>query len=489
MPSHGLLRQTLALSVCVSLLAPPRARAELPPPRIWVAPTTHDGSTQTRQLSKRVQASLKEYLSKSKRFSLEDGKIPARSSTEREDPRVGQAEIYKYTATEAYKAKQYEEAEKTYKLSIKLYQASIASVKKIAGLYQALAYLAATYAALEYDGDAKDIYRQLAAIAPADFTLPEDLPAQVKKAYEKERKRLLKKKPGALNIETVPPGAQVSINGVERCVSPCEIKDLPRGSHYVQVKKKGAGKAGSVSKVKAGYVTPVKYTLTKTPVIKRTEPVTPEQLKAMNELIATGKLGAQLRQTLEEVGTEQEVAGVLVSHLVKQERDLGLFLYVYAVDEKRLFWLNPLDLRPSLSAAKISAMKSVSDLESIFPTFPLERAVDEEHEPFTAALALSAKLASGLVVPPSGPKPIAVTPPPVTPPPRANKGLPPPSDPRLLPPPPVKDDKRDDKGAWYSSTWLWVSVGTLALGAAGTASYFMLESQSQNQKFSGEVVW
>lgn len=476
----------IAASVSMTLVTPPLAFADLPAPRIWLAPTTHDGSTKALQLSARVHTSLKKYLRKTKRFRVEDGKVP-KVARAKSDGRVAKAESYKYTAIQAFRNGQYEKAEETLKVSLKLYQDAVASVRELDALYQVLIYLGATYTMLDYGGDAKDFYWQLAALVPEDYQLPKDIPEKAVKAYEKERKRLYKKKKGALTIDSVPPGVQVKVNGVDRCVTPCEVTALPRGTHYVQLSKEGAGKAGSLAKVKAGYATPLKYTLSEAPVVQKAEPVTPEQLKRINDQVSAGKLGQELRAIADEVGSEQEVQGVLMSHLLDQGGELKLFLYVYAVDEKTTYWVTPQAMRASLSSAQVTAMKSVSDMEEIFTHFPTERQVDGEHAPFTEALAKSKLVAAGVKVGAAGPKPIK----PFTgsPKPTTTNALPPPSNPALLPPPPAPEEEEDATGAWYTSTWLWASVGVVALGAAGTAGYFMIENQNKVKNFNGEVVW
>jgi hypothetical protein len=352
-----------------------------------------------------------------------------------------------------------------------------------------LAYLGATYTMLDYGGDAKDLYRQLAAVVPSDYTLPSDHTQEAVKSYQKERKRLSKKKKGALTIESDPPGAQVKVNGVDRCLSPCEVTGLARGTHYVQLEKEGAGKAGSLAKVKAGYATPLSYKLSEAPIIKKSEPVSPEQLKKINDQVSAGQIGQELRTIADEIGGEQEVQGVLVSHLLSQSTGLKLFAYVYVVDEKTAFWVTPQEMRPSLSSAQVVSMKMVSDLEEIFPRFPEERKIDGAHPPFTEALAISKQLAAGVKVS-AGPKPIKTTPTLAQSPVAAKPALPPPSNPALLPPPPKPvEDEEDSEGAWYTSTWLWASVGVVALGAAGTAGYMVIENQNKVKNFSGEVVW
>lgn len=474
------------MSISMALIMPPQAFAELPAPRVWLAPTTHDGSTKALQLSARVHTSLKQYLRKTKRFQVEDGKVP-KTSKSKVDDRVTKAESYKYSAIQAFRAGKYEEVEETLKVSLKLYQDAIASVRELDALYQVLIYLGATYTMLDYGGDAKDFYQQLSAIVADDYKMPSDIPGKALEAYQKERTRLYKKKKGALSIESDPPGAKVKVNGIDRCETPCDVTDLARGTHYVQLFKEEVGKAGSLAKVKAGYATPLKYTLSKAPIVQKTEPVSPEQLKTLNDLIAAGNIGQEFRAIADEIGTEQEVQAILVSHLLDQGEELKIFIYLYAVDQKTTFWVTPQAMRASLSQAQVIAMKSVSDLENIFPRFPDERKIDGEHPPFTEALKQSKLVAAGVKVAATTPtpiKPFTAKPAPVQ-----TNALPPPSNPALLPPPPPPEKEEDDSGAWYTSTWLWTSVGVVALGAVGTAGYFMIENQNKVKNFSGDVVW
>ena len=98
--------------------------------------------------------------------------------------------------------------------SIKGFQKSVASIRDMKSVFQALYYAAAVSLKLEYDDDANDYFRQLAAIAPeGDFEV--DVSDKVRKKYEKERRKLLKKKTGAISVETPPPGGMVSVDGVE----------------------------------------------------------------------------------------------------------------------------------------------------------------------------------------------------------------------------------------------------------------------------------
>lgn len=487
------LASALSLSALCALgaLGAPEARAELPAPRLWLAPTTHDGSTSGQQLSKSVLSSVKEYLAKNKRFVVEDGKAPKPRSAE--DPRVGQAESYKHTAIESFRQGKLEEARETLVTSINLFKSAIASLGDIKSLYQALTYLAAINLALEYDGDAKDTFRDLAAILPADYEWNSDIPEAVKKGVEKERKTLGKKKTGGLSITTEPSGAMVRVDGVERCKSPCEVKGLLPRAHYIQVEKEGAGKAGGVLNVKAGFLHEMRYTLALTPIIERAEPVSSEQLRRLNDPFARGDLGHDLRAALEEISNEQEVQGVLLSHLVTTDREMTLFTYLYVLSQQRLFAVTPERFRPNLSGVKIAAMKLVMDMEKLVPAYPEDRVVGDAHEPFTLALAAAKAQAAG--------EPVAVVKP-LTPftapttaaPPKVNldgefgpNNLPPPSNPSLLPSPTVKDEPRDNGRAWYASPWLWTGVGVVVLGAAGTAGYLMLDNQEKT--FTSEVAW
>ena len=326
--------------------------AELPPPRIWIYETSHDMTRKTKQMVRKFHGSLKQSMKRSKRLEVEDGKAIKRRDLNAE---VSKAESYKYSGIEAFREKKYDEAQKILRSSLKLYSKHVASVKEVEAIFQTLIYLAASYTELEYDGDAKDYYRQLAAVAPKNFSLGKDFSAKVNKKYKKEQKRLLKKKRGMIEVKTTPPGAEVWVDGVKRCVSPCQVKDLVRGVHYIKVNKAKTGFNGGIVKVKAGWSTPVKYSLQKQPQGAKKQVVAASLLKQIKGKLEQAQIDAQFRQHAETIAQEQDVNFVLITHLMRDRRKVTLFSYLYGNESKRLFVIEPTTFSARFSAAQITA--------------------------------------------------------------------------------------------------------------------------------------
>ena len=510
----------IILGLVISL---PCTTLALPLPRVFVVPPSGDGQKQTEQIGKRLTSSLKEYLKKSKRLKLEDGKAKRRAS---KDGKLMEAESLKVSSIDLYKAGKFNEAQTGLVSSISGFQKSVASIRDMKSVYQALYYAAAASLALEYDDDAKDYFRQLAAIAPeGDFEVQVD--AKVKKKYLRERKRLLKKKKGALSIETTPAGAKVWVNGIERCVSPCEVKDLPRGKHYIWVEKVGVGKAGSVKKVKAGWSSPVKYNLVAPKKSKSNELVPKELLDQLQAKLSEGKVDGQLKETLDQIAEDQEVGYTVFMYILTEKRNVKLFSFVYDFNEKRAVAIDPYYFKTNFSATRITAMKMVKKVEALVKVFPEDKNIDGLYPPLVDALA-KAKGKKDVVV--ASTSNIATTPPvpPVTPvppiiPPKANvktkaevakvdtksktevpktNPLTPPkvkdfkAPPKekakstiLLPPPKAPLTKKDDDGGVLKSPWFWTGVSTLLVAGTVTGTYLLLDSSNEQKNYQSKVVW
>ena len=389
-------------------------------------------------------------------------------------------------------------------------------------IYQTLYYAAATSMALEYDDDAKDYLRQLAAIAPeGDFEV--QVPKKVIKKYNKERKRLLRKKRGAVLIETTPPGAKVWVNGEEKCVSPCEVKDLPRGLHYIWAKKEGVGKAGSVSKVKAGWSSPVKYDLAPAKRAKSTSPVPAENLIEINKRLDQGQVDRQLKEYLDVIGEEQEVTYTAFLYLISKKRKVQLFSFLYDYNEKRTVAIKTFEFRANFSATRITAMKLVKEIETLIKSFPEDQNLDGSYPPLLAAIEASKQTTAVAVAPVPPIAPPVAAPPPITPPkpavapstqsvsptqevkppapkPSPKALQPPPVEsfkappktnvpPRLLPPPvPPKPTSDDDDGV-LASPWFWTGVSVAIVGGVATGAYLLLDLSPENQSYQSRVEW
>ena len=492
-------------------------------PRTFVITTVTDGSQESAQLSKRLDGSLREYLKRSVRVDLVDGKAKRRGSA---DAVLMEAEATKVSAIDLFNEGKNEEALEGFIAAIKGFQKSVASIRDIKSVYQALYYAGAVSLALEYDGDAKDFFRQLAAIAPeGDFEVT--VPEKAKKKYLKERRKLLKKKRGGLTIESTPPGGEVRINGEVRCQTPCEVVDLPRGKHYLSVEKAGVGKTGRVVKVKTGRSSVIRLELAPDKKVKPSAPVTDQMLAALKLSLDKAQVDGQLKEMLDQIGDEQEVTYEVLNYLIVNRRKAHLFTFVYHVNEKRIIATEAFKFKANFSATRITAMKLVKAIEELVQHFPDDAGIDGVYPPLAAALdEVKSKPAPvvAVVKPPTSASPPAT--PPATPPtqvqpkpepktqPKATQVEPsqskvtvpspaltqktpadlsaPPKDKVLtapLLPPPSTSQASEDDSSIISSPWFWAGVSVAVVGGVTTGALLLMDDSSDAQRYQSRVVW
>ena len=121
------------VTTTVFLVIPLHAQAKAP--RTFVITTVTDGRQESDQLSKRLDGSLREYLKRSVRVDLVDGKAKRRGST---DTVLMEAESTKVSAIDLFNAGKNEEALEGFVTAIKGFQKSVASIRDMKSVYQAL---------------------------------------------------------------------------------------------------------------------------------------------------------------------------------------------------------------------------------------------------------------------------------------------------------------------------------------------------------------
>ena len=483
------------------LFSPP-LYADLPVPKMWLASPVDDGTKKAQQVRAKFSASLKEYLRQSKRVEVEDGKTSKKLKSG--DELLSKAESFKHSGVEAYKAKEYKKAERLLKESLDKYKASLSSMKDFLGVQQSLLFLAATFAAQDLSGDAKDTYRQLAAVVSDDFEFDSAIPEAVMARYKKAKKKLLKKKKGGVTIETVPPGATVFIDGVERCKTPCEQTNLSRGIHYIRVALEGQGDAGGVIKVKGGKSAIAKYNLTESKKEVKAVPIPPELITQIKESLTAGQIDAKLRVAVDEISNDQEVDYALLTLLMSHKRKIHLFTFLYHSADKQMVVLPPQKFSPDFAMVKLNARKLVGSVKDQIPRLKESSLIDGSYPPIIDLLkqikdALAASAAASIaVVPPPPPRkkpPVRTQPPLIS---KDTKTLKPPKkNPTVAfnPPPKLASTKGEkvskSRESIFSSPWFWTGVSVVIVGGAVAGGYLILENQSSenNQKFSAEVQW
>lgn len=501
-PKPHLALSIAALLVAICCCATAHAQST---PRVFVVPSLNDGQKSSVQISKKLTSEVVKYLKRDKKLEIEDGKAKRRGAG---DAQLMEFEAQKVNSIDLFNEGKYEEARAGLVSALRGFQSNLTAIRDMKSLFQILYYAAAVCIKLEYDADAKDYLRQLAAISPeGDFEV--QVPNKVKKKYAKERKKLLKKKRGAINIETIPLGGKVWINGVERCVSPCEVNDLPRGKHYVWSSKEGVGKAGRLVQVKGGKSASIKLNLAPEQQLKPQDPVPDEMKQMMEAQLKDGRVDGVLQEQLDLVAEEQRVDYIILTYLVTLKRQVKLFAFLYNVNNKQVVAVEPKSFRVNFSATRIAGIGAARKLSKLIKRFPDEsitgvyqpildalKLAQEEREK-KAALAVAPRLTPP--TPPTAdstlntkppvtavttPKPVFKTPTP--------SDLTPPSDDStnvLLPPPVTPGPKSED--SITSSPWFWTGVGAVVVSGAAISTYLILDSSSdQNlQRFQSRVVW
>jgi hypothetical protein len=373
----------LVFALLTLLYAP--LQAELPPPTVWVAPVNHQDSASVRLISKRLDQSLRDYLGKSSRVEVRgDQKNSKLKPKNGQDPRVPKAENLKHTAIERFKEKKYQDAFDLLKASLKLYQDAFASVQDISAIHQCLSFLGATALELGFDEDAKDYFKQLSSIIPEDFVLDSAINSTAMEVFQKEHKSITKKKTGALQIETDPPGSAVKVDGVHGCISPCEIANLYRGMHYIQASNKDQWIGSRLAKVKGGHVDLVKFPLTQGPMIDPNLPPDAALLQKLSEHTKEGKIEQQFRNSADEIAYQQDANYVLSVFVVQGKDRFVMASYLYGYQQKQTIRLEDISFRQDFASMNVELMKLSKQVENAVHRFPLDKVVDGQQAPLVS---------------------------------------------------------------------------------------------------------
>ena len=510
--THSAQRAIQLIALCLVSLCATLCYAQTTP-RVFIVPALSDGEKSSEQLAKKLTSEMTKYLKRDKKLEIEEGKIKRRGAIE---AKLMEFEAQKVSSIDLYQAGKYEEALAGFVSSLRGFQGNLVAIRDMKSLYQILYYAAAVCMELEYGADAKDYLRQLAAISPeGDFEVK--VSKRVMKKYKKERKKLLKKKRGAINIETIPLGGKVWVNGVERCVSPCEVGDLPRGQHYVWASKEGVGKAGRLVKVKGGKSAAIKLNLAPERQAKPQAPVSEEMKTLMEGQLSGGRVDGVLQEQLDLVAEEQRVDYIVVTYLVAMKRQIKQFTFLYNVNSKQLVAIDPSNFRVNFSATRIAAIGAARKAAKLIKRFPdeslkgiyqpikdaLKAAKDEREKRAAVAVAprltppvppvkpqvTSPKTTTSASATPKTTKPLLrpSTPADLTAPPKST------STSALLPPPPSDPSKAasGDEKSVTSSPWFWTGVGAVVISGAAVSTYLILDSSSsqRDQRFQSRVVW
>jgi hypothetical protein len=453
------------------ILLPSLAKAELPPPTIWIAPVHYQDSASVKLISKRVDQSLRDYLGKSSRVEVRgDQKNNKLKPKNGQDPRVPKAENLKYTAVERFKEKKYQESYDLFKASLKMYQDAFASVQDISAIFQCLSFLGAAALELGFDEDAKDYFKQLASIVPEDFVLDGAINSVAMEAYQKEHKSITKKKVGALQLETDPPGAVIKVDGRHTCISPCEIGNLYRGMHYIQASNNDQGIGSRLAKVKGGMVDLVKFPLTQGPMIDPNLPPDATMLQKIAELTKANKIDQDFRNVMDEVTYQQDANYAISVYIAQTKEKFVMATYLYGYQQKQTVKLDDISFKQDFASMNVELMKLVKQIENAAHRFPNDKAVDGQLPPLVDPKDIVVATNQTVDMQKNNPNPGKVNP--IV---AENR----PSDPSLnLIKKPVIEEPINQEKKFYHTWWFWSLTSAVVVGGATITGFLLIDTET-----------
>ena len=466
-------------------------------PTVWVAPLDAENAPGAGLLAEKFDESARNDLHKKPNLKMV-GETAVDQTVEagEGDPRVDDAERLRVAGQDQYKAGQHEGALQNLRAALELYEDAIASVTKIEAVVETLQYLGAVSLSLDYEEDARDFYRRAVAVDPELEPLVPAVPGEAE-LLEKERSRLLKKKPGGVQVTTVPAGATIRIDGVEVGTSPHKANGLRRGFHYVQASHDEAGVAGTVVKVKGTRPVKVRLELKSEVGPPPSLPPTQEQIGGLSALVIVGDVGPDFVARAREISQRTQAQYVVAGRVLpKNDQSFVMQAAIYGVQENQVALVNTYEFRADLSSVFVQAVKFSNAVAEAVDSFPFERVIEDgrlppvETEEESGAVVAVAPVAAPITPASEVPAPL---PPPVQeddpedPPEFGHDGTP------LPPMPPAEGDQtkepsRDDDDLWYTEWWVWTIAGAVVIGGA-IAVGSIVDPPESDENFNVTVRW
>ncbi len=511
-PNFVLMRSVLAFIVGIVMSANV-AQADAPSPRVWLAPIkARQGVAGAGILAGKFDEVARGQLKRSTLVEMSDQGIIGPISAGDDDPRIERAERLRVAGKEAFANGDPQTAFKQLRAALELYEAGLASVGKVEAVTETLGYLGATGLAAGFDADAKDYFKRVVAMYPDAEPLDEYSP-EAKALFNKEKKRLLRKKRGSLRITTNPPGALIKIDGEEKGKSPLTVSKLVRGYHYIQASHEEAGLAAAVVKTKSSRrAKRLKMTLSQDVGPKAPGKATPEDEAALLDAVHANRLDAKFRLKAEEVGKKTDCRYVVVGAVDAEGNGFVLNGFIYGVKEQAVIALDRFQFRADLASAMIQAARFASEIEKAANAFPMDKALSggvfvEGADPVPAPAPVHAATPAPVVTP------VATTPTPRVTPKAEPKKKPTPVRKTVAPdgtrvtrtskPTPAEEGRRLSQptpgpltgpAASYSSTkwhqtwWFWTAAG-VAVAGAGVGAYFLFQEDAPADQYNVQLRW
>ena len=346
-----LLAHRLGLT-CVMLALAPSAGAEVPhevlKPRAWVAPMAALKGPGVALVASRVEEAARQEIAKIRGARIiRPGQKVLRFKWGERDPRVSQAENLRTSGQAAFGQGDLNGAQANLDAALKLYELALASVRRVDAIGRALAFRAAVAAARGEKG-AVTAYLRDAALLSQEIDEPiEGLPEALQKKLTKLVRKVRRGR-GRLTIRTVPPKANIRVNGVDRGLSPVKLKRLAKGHYYIQAEHPDGLAASARVHVgrRAG-----KALLKLRAELGPREPLLPSPgtVAALKSALLADKPASALEEPAATAAKHLNVEHLILARIGPAEQGFEVRGYVYGIVQKHLEPVEPIVLGPNLS--------------------------------------------------------------------------------------------------------------------------------------------
>lgn len=318
--------------VAVLVLAPALAFAAPPPQKkrvsVVLVPMDQGAEANTVKLESYMYEALEAYQNFNLKKAEDAFGLPKDEDAEAS---LKRAETGFSESKSAYEAREYEDAERKLRATIKEYEKAAAAMKDCGNLCEAMALYGATLHRRGEVDEARLAVQDLIALAPT-YELP-------LKKFDKEfisfRAQIATSSTAALRgnvaVKTTPPGARIYLDGEFMGYSPMTLQTLTIGKHMVRIERPGFKQWGQIVEVSPEDMD-LKADLTATPQYKSYD----GQLDKVATEITKDKPGSSIIGMGKSLGLDRAVVGTLKEINENGSMEMVMGWYDLAGSGKRL---------------------------------------------------------------------------------------------------------------------------------------------------------
>ena len=382
-------------------------------------------------------------------------------------------------------AGEYQRAADTLQEAVDLLRANVADLQNFDVLADATAKLAWAYYEAGYDFDARSYIKEYAHLRP-DASLDQDeFPAELKKIFEEEVKKVREAGTSTLTIEANEEGATVYVDGVEEGKTPATV-DVRFGAHYLVVRG-DKGRWTSQILVR-GRGTRETYEATLSQPERAEVEEEPAYFTQLLSGIADGVFGAELGPELTEFVDQSGADDVAWMTMQQRDGEFRAIPFVYSADEDLYLRGETVTFDVELSNLRLGVEelgKQIVDMTLNTPTDRAFQRVDLTADPEADARAEAdtketAQEESGQQAATDQTDDEEIVK-------QADdrSDTEEPAAESVQPPPPIEDDEKDGQ----AGKWILVGLGSAAVTAGLVVGGVFLFGGNNPDGFQTEVSW